>query len=110
MAKIIDGIIFQQELEAAIIYAHNEFGTTTAKRWYKEYTNIRKRLEKFPTSYSPVVELSSYHPDVRGAIIMRNFKILYWYDPKTDTVFLTDLWDMRKHPNKLKMKWRNLKL
>lgn len=41
---------------------------------------------------------------------MRNFKILYWYDPKTDTVFLTDLWDMRKHPNKLKMKWRNLKL
>ena len=41
----------------------------------------------------------------RGAIIMKNFKIIYFYNEEKDILWL-DLWDMRQDPRKLNLRAR----
>ena len=40
----------------------------------------------------------------RGAIIMKNFKIIYFYNEEKDILWLVDLWDMRQDPRKLNLR------
>ena len=45
--------------------------------------------------------------EFRGAIIMKNFKIIYFYNEEKDILWLVDLWDLRQDPRKLNLraKW-----
>ena len=43
----------------------------------------------------------------RGAIIMKNFKIIYFYNEEKDILWL-DLWDMRQDPRKLNLRARRI--
>ena len=44
----------------------------------------------------------------RGAIIMKNFKIIYFYNEEKDILWLVDFWDMRQDPRKLYMRARRI--
>ena len=43
----------------------------------------------------------------RGAIIMKNFKIIYFYNEEKDILWL-DLWDMRQDPRKQNLRARRI--
>ena len=44
----------------------------------------------------------------RGAIIMKNFKIIYFYNEEKDILWLVDLWDLRQNPRKLNLRARRI--
>ena len=46
--------------------------------------------------------------EFRGAIIMKNFKIIYFYNEEKDILWLVDLWDMRQDPRKLNLRARRI--
>lgn len=106
MAQLRETKIFVQEFEKALQYAFVEFGATTSQRWYEEYRKILHRLQNFPTAFTPVAELQDLCPGLRGATIMKNFKILFLPIDGDETVVIADLWDIRKHPNKLRQRWK----
>ena len=43
-----------------------------------------------------------------GAIIMKNFKIIYFYDEDSNLVRIVDLWDLRQNPRKLNLRARRI--
>ena len=51
-----------------------------------------------------LVEFRKY----RGAIIMKNFKIIYFYDEDSNLVRIVDLWDLRQNPRKLSLRARRI--
>jgi hypothetical protein len=51
-----------------------------------------------------LVEFRKY----RGAIIMKNFKIIYFYDEDSNLVRIVDLWDLRQNPRKLNLRARRI--
>ncbi len=46
--------------------------------------------------------------EFRGAIIMENFKIIYFYNEEKDIIWLVDLWYMRQDPSKLNLRARRI--
>lgn len=98
--EIKSDVLFNKELKKCIDFALKEYGRTTAMRWQKQYKNIRRQLLLMPESYAFVPELLHWRK-YRGAIIMKNFKIIYFYNEPKDILWLVDLWDMRQDPKKL---------
>lgn len=60
-----------------------------------------------PESYPFVPELQKWRK-YRGAIIMKNFKIIYFYNEEKDILWLVDLWDLRQNPRKLNLRARRI--
>jgi len=85
-----------------INYARQEFGVTTAFRWFEKKNVIEERIRQYPESY-PIESLLMHKRRIyRGAVLMKNFKLLYVYYPTSDTVRIVDIWDMRMSPENLK--------
>ena len=99
--------LFLVEFRKCVAYALSEFGRKTVKNWNAEYEKIRHRLEMMPTGYPFVPELQKWQK-YRGAIIMKNFKIIYFYDEDSNLVRIVDLWDLRQDPRKLNMRARRI--
>lgn len=70
-------------------------------RFILELELIEKRLMEFPVSYSPVSLLKDKRRKYRGAIVMDNFLIVYYYAYTSKKVRVVDFWDMRRNPNVL---------
>lgn len=85
-----------------VLYAYNEFGTTTAKRWQNERKRIEHQLELFPESYTPEPFLADRKHIYRSCHIMRRFKIVYYYAKSSDIVHIVDIWDTKMNPDSLK--------
>jgi len=98
---------FLGEFQKCLTYAFSEFGTKTVRRWNSEYAKIRHRLELMPESYSFVPELLKWRK-YRGATIMKNFKVIYFYDEEKNEVRIIDLWDLRQDPSKLRVRARKI--
>lgn len=58
-----------------------------------------RNLSRFPEAHSPVGKKRNIL--FRGIIIMKNFKMIYYYDDSKDQVWIIDIWDMRQNPKKL---------
>lgn len=89
------------QLKQQLEYAFDEFGQLTAKRWVEQLQLFEDRLRKYPASYTPVPELKDEPILYRGCTVMKNFKIIYYYEEPTDTCVIVTLWDMRRNPLKL---------
>ena len=87
-----------------VLYAYNEFGTTTAKRWQNERKRIEHQLELFPESYTPELFLSDRKRTYRSCHIMRRFKIVYYYAKSSDIVHIVDIWDTKMSPDSLRQR------
>ena len=60
-----------------------------------------------PKHYPIVAHFRNETMEFRSAIIMKNFKIIYFYNEEKDILWLVDLWDLRQDPHKLNMRaWR----
>ena len=99
--------LFLVEFRKCVAYAFSEFGRKTVKNWNAEYEKIRHRLEMMPTCYPFVPELQKWQK-YRGAIIMKNFKIIYFYDEDSNLVRIVDLWDLRQNPRKLNLRAKRI--
>ena len=73
----------------------------------EQLSRIMHRLKMMPESYPFVPELQKWRK-YRGAIIMKNFKIIYFYNEEKDILWLVDLWDLRQDPRKLNMRARRI--
>ena len=61
-----------------------------------------------PKRYPIVAHFRNETMEFRGAIIMKNFKIIYFYNEEKDILWLVDLWDLRQNPRKLNMRARRI--
>ena len=71
--------LFDSEFDKCVDYALLEFGRKTAKKWIDSLIDIKHQLRLMPERYSFVPELQKWRK-YRGAIIMENFKIIYFYN------------------------------
>ena len=71
--------LFDSEFDKCVDYALLEFGRKTAKKWIDGLIAIKHQLRLMPERYSFVPELQKWRK-YRGAIIMENFKIIYFYN------------------------------
>ena len=89
-----------------VLYAYNEFGSTTAKRWQNDRKRIEHQLELFPESYTPEPFLAERKRLYRSCHIMQRFKIVYYYAKSSDIVHVVDIWDTKMSPENLKRRIR----
>ncbi len=61
-----------------------------------------------PKRYPIVAHFRNETMEFRSAIIMKNFKIIYFYNEEKDIIWLVDLWDLRQDPRKLNMRARRI--
>ena len=87
---------------AYVEHARMEYGEKTARKWSTETAIIYERLQKYPQSYTPESLLSDKRHKYRSCHIMRRFKIVYYYAPSSDIVYIRDIWDTRMAPENLK--------
>lgn len=106
MAKVVWREKASQLLEAHLDYALTEFGQKAVLNWYRDIQRIETRMAMHPESFTLEPLLAHRGKAYRGAIIMKNFKLIHYYDQICDTVFIDYIWDMRMRPAKLrKMKF-----
>lgn len=103
MAQIIWNKNASLQLEAHLDYAFEVFGRKTVNNWYADIRRIESRLTIFPKSFTPEPLLKNRDKEYRGAILMKNFKLIHYYDKEKDVVYIDAIWDMRMHPAKLKL-------
>lgn len=100
--------LFKKEIKKCIEYALQEFGLKTARKWQTQYKEIKRLLEFMPKRYPIVAHFRNETMEFRGAIIMKNFKIIYFYNEEKDIIWLVDLWDLRQDPRKLNLRARKI--
>ena len=101
MAEIIWTKAVRIKLKNHLDYAYREFGAKTMKKWLEQIEYHKDSFKKFPTSYTPVRELSNEDTIYRGCTVMGRFKLIYYYDEQADMVYIVDLWDVRRNPENL---------
>ena len=89
-----------------VLYAYNEFGAATARKWQEQRKLIERQLEEFPESYTPESLLNDRWRNFRSCHIMSRFKIVYYYAKTSDVVRIVDIWDTKQHPENLKKRIR----
>ena len=95
--------LFDSEFDKCVDYALLEFGRKTARKWIDSLIGIKHQLRLMPERYPFVPELQKWRK-YRGAIIMENFKIIYFYNEEKNIIWLVDLWYMRQDPSKLNLR------
>ena len=100
MAKIIWQKRAQKELDIRLADAE-EYGKKTVRRWMEQIMSVEKRMATHPESFTQEFLLGGKRRLYRRAIIMTNFKIIYYYTKSSDTVWIVDIWDMRMSPDRL---------
>ena len=100
--------LFKKEIKKCIEYALQEFGVKTARKWQTQYKEIKRLLEFMPKRYPIVAHFRNETMEFRGAIIMENFKIIYFYNEEKEIIWLVDLWYMRQAPSKLNLRARKI--
>ena len=91
----------EKELYRYLVKGFIEFGETTANNFAEKVASINKDLERFPEIGYPEPLLKNRKKQYRARHIIGRFKLIYRYNEKTDTVHVSDIWDMRRDPAKL---------
>ena len=89
-----------------LIFAYQEYGTKTFYRWIDAVKDMEEHLKENPRSYTIVPELRDMRKEYRGRTIMKNFKFIYYYDERRQTVYIKTIWDLRRNPLQLKAEFR----
>ena len=101
MAQIVWTERAWAEYRTQLLYSKEEFGTTAAKRFYKNVCQRTARLEKYPLTGFIEPLLEERKERFRSTIVLKNFKLVYHYIQEDNIVFIDDLWDMRREPKSL---------
>jgi len=91
----------ENELFRYLVKGVLEFGETTANNFAAKVSTINKDLERFPEIGYPEPLLKDRKKLYRARHIIGRFKLIYYYNDRTDTVHVADIWDTRREPAKL---------
>ncbi len=101
MVQVIWQSQARKKLQRTLEFSYAEYGKTTMNRFIAELELIDERLRKFPVSYPPVALLRDKKRRYRGAVVMDNFMIVYYYVYSSKKIRVVDFWDVRKNPQTL---------
>lgn len=89
-----------RELDIAIGYCEEQFGTRIALRFYQTITDFEVRLSANPSLGYPEPLLAGRSRNYRSLLVHAHFKLVYYI--AEDVIKIADLWDTRRDPDKLK--------
>ena len=87
-----------------VFNAFFEFGQKTSKKWMQERIAFADLVAKHPEACPPEALLADRRRYYRSCLIMRGFKIVYYYAKSSDTVHVVDIWDTRMSPDNLRQR------
>lgn len=90
---------FQKEFKAIVDYIHEEFGKQAALDFAENAQRKLLWVIENPTIGHIEPLLQTHQTEIRSVIIGRHNKAIYYIEG--ETLFVTDLWDMRMEPNSL---------
>lgn len=88
MAKVVWREKALSLLEAHVDYALAEFGRKAVSNWYRDIRRIEARMALHPESFTPEPLLAHRGKVYRSAIVMKNFKLIHYYDKERDIVYI----------------------
>lgn len=89
------------EVRSAILYGVDNFGERTAILFYQKIKMWAERLTAHPELGSPEPLLEGRKFLYRSLIVHKHHKLIYYIDTENDTLYIADLWDMRREPSRL---------
>lgn len=96
----------QREVRATVIYGVEHFGERTAILFYQKIKMWAERLETHPELGSPETLLTGRKHLYRSLIVHEHHKLIYYIDERKQTIYIADLWDMRREPSRLSKRLR----
>lgn len=91
----------RQEVRAAVIYGAEHFGERTAISFYRQIRIQAELLASHPKLGILEPLLSDRKHQYRSLIVHKHHKLVYYIDEQKDTIYIADLWDMRREPSRL---------
>jgi plasmid stabilization system protein ParE len=91
----------QDELEEIYKYYRRKAGVTISKKIVKGIYNEALILEKQP-KLGQIEELLKNRKEEFRYLIHKNYKLIYWINSKENQVEITDVFDTRQNPPKIK--------
>lgn len=88
--------------EKVLELGYKEFGETAVKRLYRRILEVQDQLECFPFIGKCELLLEDFALEYRSIVFHIHYKIVYYYDESTDTVYISDIWDTRRSPRNLR--------
>lgn len=79
-------------------YIQAQFGAISCKIFLREMVRIEKLLRENPNLGSVEPLLSDLPKTYRSIVVRKLNKIVYYVDD--DTIYIVDLWDVRREPRK----------
>lgn len=86
-------------LDSAIDYGYKTFGEKATTEFYLRIKKHEVYLQDNPNIGSPEQLLSERKSDYRSIVVHKHYKMVYHIT--RDTVWISDLWDTRREPQKL---------
>lgn len=90
---------FQKEFKAVVDYIYEEFGKQSALEFAENAQRKLLWVIDNPTIGRIEPLLQNHQTELRSIIIGKHNKAIYYIEG--DTLFVTDLWDMRMEPTSL---------
>ncbi len=101
MAQVIWQKRAEKELYRLLVKGFLEFGESTANKFSERVSFINGELAKYPEIgyFEPL--LKDRTKTFRAYNINKRFKLVYYFNPNSDTVNVADIWDIRREPSSL---------
>lgn len=87
------------EYQKLIIYCLHEFGPFTAFHFQEKIDNRLCLLENFPCMGKIEPLLLGRRYEYRSLVVHKRLKLIYYV--KDDVIYIANLWDTRKEPQRL---------
>lgn len=91
--------IFQKEVNSIVDYIADNFGKKYALEFIDEIQRNILHIVKYPEASAAEPLLEGRQTTFRSKIVSKHNKAIYYI--KGETIYFVDLWDMRRHPDKL---------
>ena len=101
---------FRKRLADILDYASINFGQKTVHNWQVSLKKMLNALRNNPERYPFALEIHDIQPYAHGVIMMKNFKVIFVYNPRKQIVYLADIWNMRQDPNVLRNSWKIIRI
>lgn len=91
----------KRELDVILVYGKDNFGEEVAIKLFETTKEFTFHLAQNPHLGFPEPLLKGRNKVYRSLVIHKHYKIVYYADEKKNTIFIADIWDVRREPIKL---------
>lgn len=100
--RILMPVVWKPEAELKLNlnldWCYYQFGKRVANRFYQEVKEQLKMLARFPRM-APIEEtLMGLSETYRSLLVHPHFKLIYYIDEAAETIYIVDMWDVRRAP------------